>query len=72
MTMSGIMLASAPNDPDFSKAQAILEHVRQVVQAAAAVHPPAVQLAAKRYAEALLAQAAENLPRMRGTPGARH
>ena len=67
----GILLANAPNDSDFSKARALLDHVRQTV-AGSRFQSEAEKSAAMTYVESLLRQAAENLPQMRGQPGTRH
>lgn len=67
MTSLGIVMASAGNDPDLSKARAILDFIRSTVgeRADAEGYSPAAKEAARHYADDLLSQALENLKLLR-------
>jgi hypothetical protein len=65
-TAFGLYLSNARNDPDFSKATALLDHTRAAVSSLAATLPPQAQSAAHEYADHLLSVLAENLRNLRG------
>jgi len=72
MTALGMFLANAGNDPDFSKATALIEHLKQASVANAAAASPQVQALAKGYSDHLSSILAENLRGLRGSPGRPH
>ena len=66
MTTLGLYLANSKNDPDFSKAKAMLDHLKASVHTQAQSLPPAAQRAAQKYADHLLGLVSENLRQLRG------
>lgn len=68
MTSLGIVMASAGNDPDMSKARAVLDFIRSNIDGAARerLTTDASRDAAARYADDILSQALENLALLRG------
>jgi hypothetical protein len=71
MTTLGIYLANDRNDPDYSKAKALLDYLKQTVQSSR-FESAAEQSAATRYAEELAAQVLQNLRALRGEGGTTH
>ena len=67
MTSLGIVMASAGNDPDMSKARAILDFIRSTVgqRADEEGFSPEAKASARHYADDLLSQALENLKLLR-------
>jgi hypothetical protein len=72
MMAIGLYLANSRNDPDYSKAGALLEDLRQSSVSIASASGPAVKAAAQAYAEHLTSVLAENLRSMRGEGGQSH
>lgn len=68
-TALGLYLANSRNDPDYSKAFALLDFLRQSVAHSAAPVPPDVKIEAARYTEHLVSILASNLQKMRGEVG---
>jgi hypothetical protein len=66
MTALGLYLANARNDPDFSKAAALLDHLKGTASSLAAGLPPTAKSAAETYADHLISVLTENLRSMRG------
>ena len=72
-TMSlGLYLANTRNDPDYSKARAILDHMKAAIRNQAQVLPAAAQMAAQQYGDHLLGTVLENLRALRGEGGTTH
>ena len=65
-TSLGLYLANSRNDPDMSKARDLLDFMRQMITSKSSDLSKSGANAANRYADELLSQALENLPRMRG------
>ena len=72
MMSLGLYLANSKNDPDYSKAAALLDHLRQTSTSIAATYPLAVQEAARKYSDDLTTVLAENLRQIRGEGGQSH
>jgi hypothetical protein len=72
MTALGLYLSNSRNDPDYSKAAGILEHLRETSSLVASASGPAVRTAAQTYSEHLTSVLAENLRSMRGEGGQSH
>ena len=72
MTTLGLYLANSKNDPDFSKAKAMLDHLKASVHTQAQSLPPAAQRAAQKYADHLLGLVSENLRQLRGERWSNH
>jgi len=66
MTSLGLYLANARNDPDYSKAEALLDHLRSTASTLASSLPIAAKLSAEGYADQLILTLTENLRAMRG------
>lgn len=66
MTALGLYLANPRNDPDFSKAAALLDHMRASVSALSSALPPTAKCAPEGYADDLISVLTENLRAMRG------
>jgi hypothetical protein len=69
MTAFGLYLANSLNDPDYSKAVALLEHTRAAVTSLATALSPGAQKAANEYADHLVSILEENLRNLRGEGG---
>jgi hypothetical protein len=72
MTAFGLYLANARNDPDYSKAGALLDHTRAAVTSLATALPAGAQKAANDYADHLISVVKENLRSLRGEGGQSH
>jgi hypothetical protein len=72
MTAFGLYLSNSRNDPDFSKAAALLDHTRAAVSSLAVALSPNAQRFANEYADHLLSVLAENLRTLRGEGGQSH
>jgi hypothetical protein len=72
MTSLGLYLANTRNDPTYSMAAAMLDHLREASVSNAAAAPPAVQAKAKAYSDHLAAVLTENLRLLRGEGGQAH
>jgi hypothetical protein len=73
MAAVGIYIANTRNDPDYSKAAAFIEHLKNTaISNAAALAPAPVQAAAQRYATHLAASLAENIRNLHGEGGVSH
>ena len=72
MTAFGLYLANARNDPDYTKAAALLDHTRAAVSSLVVTLSPNAQAVAKEYADHLLSVLAENLRSLRGEVGQSH
>ena len=69
MTALGLYLANSKNDPDYSKAAALLDYIRASISAASVdLNPVGIQ-EAQRYANKLTEILASNLRNMRGEGG---
>jgi hypothetical protein len=66
MAALGLYLANSRNDPDFSKAAALLKHLKGAASSLAVGLPPTAKLAAEGYADHLVSVLTENLRAMRG------
>lgn len=62
------LLASSGNDPDLSKAKAILEVVKQEADKGLADLPPITRGEAKRYLAGLIENILQNVTKLRGGP----
>jgi hypothetical protein len=72
MAALGLYLANSRNDPDYSKANAILEHVKRTIASTARTVSPAAKAAADQYADQLIATLKSNLRTMREEGGRPH
>jgi hypothetical protein len=72
MMSLGLYLANTRNDPDYSKARALLDHMKAAIRNQAQVLPPAAQMAAQQYGNQLLGTVLENLRVLRGEGGTTH
>ena len=72
MSALGLYLANSRNDPDYSKAAALLDDLRKSSFVNAAPAGPVVQMAAKQYADHLASILAENIRHLRGEGGKSH
>jgi hypothetical protein len=72
MTALGLYLANTRNDPDYGKAAALLQHLRDTVSSLANALPISARPAAESYADQLVARLSENLRTMRGEGGQSH
>jgi len=72
MTALGLYLANSRNDPDYAKATALLEHLRNSISLLASPLPAAAKAAAEAYGNHLLETLAQNLRTMRGEDGQSH
>jgi len=66
MTALGLYLANSRNDPDYQKAGALIEHMRQSVEQKAHDLPLAARAHAVGYGNRLLDTMSENLRALRG------
>lgn len=71
MTSLGLYLANSRNDPDYSKAGALLEHMRQSVLTSR-FQSPGEQAVAVRYVDDLITQLTATLRSLRGEGGSPH
>ena len=69
MTALGLYLANTKNDPDYSKANALLDYIRASISAASGDLSPAGIQEAQRYGSKLTEILASNLRNMRGEGG---
>jgi hypothetical protein len=71
MMSLGLYLANSKNDPDYSKAAALLDHLRQTSTSIAATFPLAVQETARKYSDHLTTVLAEIFDRSEAKAGNR-
>lgn len=69
MTALALYLTNARNDPDYSKAGALLEQLRDTATGLASDQPPTVRNACQEHADGLIATLRQNLRVMRGEGG---
>jgi hypothetical protein len=72
MTTLGLYLANSRNDPDYSKARALLDHIKQTIAGQVQMLPPSAQAAAAKYADHLVETLLANLRQLHGEGGATH
>ncbi len=72
MTSLGLYLANTKNDPSYSMAAAMLDHLREASVSNAAAASPAVQANTKAYSNHLVSVLTENLRLLRGEGGQSH
>lgn len=72
MTALGLYLANARNDPDASRATALLDFLRQQIAQESRRLVPAAQRAAIQEGDRLLALVAQSLPALHGQSGQSH
>lgn len=73
MNAMGLYLSNSKNDPDYAKAAALIELLRdQAVSLAVAQLSPAGQAAARAYSSHVAGVLAENLRTLRGEGGKAH
>jgi hypothetical protein len=72
MMALGLYLANSRNDPDYSKARALLDHIRQTIAGQAQTLPLGTQTAAAKYADHLLETLFANLRQLHGEGGETH
>lgn len=71
-TALALYLANSRNDPDYSKAHALLGAIRQSIAQLATTSPPAAQMIAQQYGDHVLGMVEENLRALRGEGGRSH
>lgn len=71
-TALALYLANSRNDPDYSKANALLDFLRESVAHSAAPVSADIKSEATKYTEQLVALLASNLKTMRGEKGEHH
>lgn len=69
LTALGLYLANSKNDPDYSKASALLDYIRGSISATSIALSPEAIMEADRYASELTILIANNLRIMRGEVG---
>ena len=69
MMALGMYLANSRNDPDYQKAGALIEHMRQSISQRSADLPLAARAHAVGYGNRLLDTVSENLRALRGEGG---
>ena len=69
MMALGMYFANSRNDPDYSKAGALIEHMRHSIAQKAASLPLAARAHAVGHGNALLDTVSQNLPALRGEGG---
>jgi hypothetical protein len=72
MTTLGLYLANSKNDPDYSKATAMIDYLRAASVSNASAAGDAVHKTAHAYADYLASMVAANLRQLRGEGGLSH
>ena len=72
MMSLGMYMANASNDPDYSKAVALLDHLVAASDHQSQILPESARPAARMYARQLRDILAENIRAMRGEAGSSH
>lgn len=72
MAALGLYLANSRNDPDYSKATALLDYLRSSAVASSAKLSPGAQQAVKDYADHLVSELRANVRTLRGEGGQSH